>query len=158
MFQFLSGFAVGFGTGVLTREIVPVLRGNVLKGNGKSAAKNILKLGVRSFERSREAVYSLGESVEDLFAEARYEVDLEERESPPAMRESSPQRKKTGQRATASKKTTKKTTKKEMISEMKKDLNSRKKMARVRAAGVTARPLTTQRSAKGAKHATRSRA
>ena len=69
MFSFMSGFVVGFGTGVLAREISPALR-----GKGKKTTKNIMKSAVRTFERGREVVSHLGESAEDIFAEVRFEL------------------------------------------------------------------------------------
>ncbi len=67
--SFGMGFTVGFGTGFLSRELLPTL---------KTVAKPLLmvslKSSIRLYEQSREAMAHFGEMLEDSVAEVKYEL------------------------------------------------------------------------------------
>lgn len=70
--SFTMGFAAGFGTGFISREIMSV---------GAAVVRPITKAAVKSsmlvFEKSRETLAHFTETLEDLVAEARSEVRTE---------------------------------------------------------------------------------
>lgn len=74
--SFAVGFAAGFGTGVLVRDYVPNL-----KSIGSPVLKFFLKSGIVAAERSRESLARLGETLQDLMAEAQ--MELKERKMGP---------------------------------------------------------------------------
>jgi hypothetical protein len=69
----LIGFALGVGATVLARQFLPAL-----KEVGRPLAKATLKSGITAYEKARETIAQLGETVEDLMAEAVSELGEEE--------------------------------------------------------------------------------
>lgn len=65
----LTGLAIGIGATLLAPALVPAIT-----RVGKPAAKTVMKAGLVAYERSREIVAEVGESVEDLYAEAKAEL------------------------------------------------------------------------------------
>lgn len=68
MLRFLFGLVVGFGTAV------------VVSGQERSRplAKRVLKSGIKAFRGGREVAARIGETVDDLMAEARSEMESDE--------------------------------------------------------------------------------
>ena len=67
--SFVAGFVTGLGAGVTFREIVPTL-GSV----ARPLVKSTIKSGYFAFEKSRETMAHMGESIQDILAEAKSEV------------------------------------------------------------------------------------
>lgn len=63
------GIIAGIGAVLLAPIVIPVVA-----GVGKPIAKSIIKSGLVLFEKSKGAVAELGESWEDMVAEARAEL------------------------------------------------------------------------------------
>ncbi|MGH2413608.1 MAG: DUF5132 domain-containing protein [Microcystaceae cyanobacterium] len=63
------GIIAGIGAVILAPVVIPVVA-----GIGKPLAKSIIKGGLVLFERSKGAVAELGETWEDMVAEARAEL------------------------------------------------------------------------------------
>lgn len=61
-------FIVGFGTGLMTREVVLGMQ-KVLR----PMVKNLLKAGYISFQKGSEGIGKVGESFEDMIAEIKNE-------------------------------------------------------------------------------------
>lgn len=70
------GIIAGIGAVLLAPVVVPVVA-----GIGKPIAKSLIKGGLVLFEKSRGAVAELGETWEDIVAEARAEM-AEDKHSP----------------------------------------------------------------------------
>ncbi len=68
--SFSAGFAVGFGTGFISRELVTT--GTTIF---RPVVKGTMKTAVALFQKGRGAVATLGESFEDLVAEVRSELN-----------------------------------------------------------------------------------
>jgi hypothetical protein len=66
----LSGLAFGIGAAVVAPIVVPILSAAV-----KPMAKVMIKEGMRMYEKGREIVEEARETVEDLVAEARSEIE-----------------------------------------------------------------------------------
>ena len=69
---FGAGFVVGFGTGFVARETVPLVR-DFVRPISRVTMKGVLKL----FENSREAASRMGEMAEDIYAEVKEELKRE---------------------------------------------------------------------------------
>lgn len=69
---FKSNVAVGIGVAVLATVVAPVIL-PVIAAAGRPLAKSLIKSGMMLYEKSREAVASAGEVMEDLIAEVRTE-------------------------------------------------------------------------------------
>ena len=67
---FATGFFVGFGSGFVSREVVNY-GGKYLR----PVARSIVKTGVLTFEKSREAAARIGETFDDVVAEAQAELE-----------------------------------------------------------------------------------
>lgn len=65
-----AGLAVGLGAAVLGQVLLPAM-GGVLR----PAAKGLIKAGLFTYERGREAVAHLNDLTGDIVAEARAELD-----------------------------------------------------------------------------------
>ncbi|MBG1241849.1 DUF5132 domain-containing protein [Nostoc sp. UIC 10607] len=70
----LEELAEGLGvTGIIGIVLIPVLL-PVIGGVGRPIAKAAVKSGIRFYERNKEALAELGETWEDIIAEAKAEV------------------------------------------------------------------------------------
>jgi hypothetical protein len=72
--SFGLGFSIGFGTGLLAREALPIAREMV-----EPVVRVAARTGVYLFERSREAFARAGETLADLVAEVNAELSRGER-------------------------------------------------------------------------------
>lgn len=72
--MFGVGFAIGLGTGLVVREVLPIFR-EIASPITKVAIKVVIKF----FERSREGLMRAGEMVEDTVAEIQEELQSEKR-------------------------------------------------------------------------------
>lgn len=70
------GIIAGIGAVLLAPVIIPVVA-----GIGKPIAKSIIKGGIVAYEKSRGAFAELGETWEDIVAEAKAEI-AESKETP----------------------------------------------------------------------------
>lgn len=66
--DFLAGAIVGFGAGVVSREIAPDAAGVL-----RPLAKSTIKAGLASYDKAVEGMARLKETIEDITAEARAE-------------------------------------------------------------------------------------
>jgi hypothetical protein len=66
----LSGIAFGIGAAVVAPIVIPILSAAV-----KPMAKVMIKEGMLMYEKGKEIVEEARETVEDLVAEARSEID-----------------------------------------------------------------------------------
>lgn len=66
--DFLTGFTLGVGTGLVLREILPVI-----KEVASPISRAAIKAGVHIYEKGQEIIWGTVENVEDIVAEARYE-------------------------------------------------------------------------------------
>ncbi len=65
--------------------------GPAFSGAGRPLLKALIKAGLMTYERGREGLAQAAEVVEDLFAEARSELDAEARQAiPPTVTTTSP--------------------------------------------------------------------
>ncbi|MGA3174018.1 MAG: DUF5132 domain-containing protein [Syntrophorhabdales bacterium] len=69
-----TGLAIGLGTLILGPVIIPVIGGIV-----KPVAKAAIKGGILLYEAGRKGVSEAGESLSDLVAEARSEIESQGR-------------------------------------------------------------------------------
>lgn len=69
---FVVGFSVGFGTGLLARELLPAIGRMV-----KPASKRLMRTGITLTEKLREGMANLGETMEDLAAEVNLDLKHE---------------------------------------------------------------------------------
>lgn len=70
------GIIAGIGAVLLAPVLLPVVT-----GIGKPIAKSLIKGGILAFEKSKGAFAELGETWEDIVAEARAEI-AEDKETP----------------------------------------------------------------------------
>lgn len=70
----LFGFGMGIAAAGLAREVLPAFR-----GLGRPLAKAAVKSGLMLWDRGRVRLAQMGETLEDLTAEARAELELEAR-------------------------------------------------------------------------------
>ncbi|YAF96275.1 MAG: DUF5132 domain-containing protein [Nodularia sp. CChRGM 3473] len=70
------GIIAGIGAVLLAPVIIPVVA-----GIGKPLAKSLIKGGIVAYEKSRGAFAEMGETWEDIIAEAKAEI-AEERDTP----------------------------------------------------------------------------
>lgn len=70
MKKFVFGLCVGIGAGIAGREVAPTIR-----RIGKPFTKAALKVTLQALERGIEAASHLGESLDDLIAEAKAEIE-----------------------------------------------------------------------------------
>ncbi|BAZ29719.1 hypothetical protein NIES4074_21660 [Cylindrospermum sp. NIES-4074] len=63
------GIIVGIGAVLLAPVVLPIVA-----GIGKPLAKSVIKGGLLAYERSKGAIAELGETWDDIVAEARAEV------------------------------------------------------------------------------------
>ncbi|MBE9209330.1 DUF5132 domain-containing protein [Nostoc sp. LEGE 06077] len=70
------GIIAGIGAVLLAPVLIPVVA-----GIGKPIAKSIIKGGILAYEKSKGAFAELGETWEDIVAEAKAEI-AEDRETP----------------------------------------------------------------------------
>ncbi|NJL11118.1 MAG: DUF5132 domain-containing protein [Calothrix sp. SM1_7_51] len=63
------GIIAGIGAVILAPVLIPVVA-----GVGKPVAKSLIKGGILLFEKSKGAFAELGETLEDMVAEARSEI------------------------------------------------------------------------------------
>lgn len=70
--KIVTGLAIGIGASVLAPVVLPMLSQLV-----KPVAKGLMKGGLLIFEKGREVAAETGEIVEDLWAEAKAEVEEE---------------------------------------------------------------------------------
>lgn len=70
------GIIVGIGAVLLAPVVIPVVA-----GIGKPLAKSIIKSGLVAYEKSKGALAELGETWEDVVAEAKAEI-AEEKHTP----------------------------------------------------------------------------
>jgi hypothetical protein len=70
------GIIAGIGAVLLAPVLIPVVA-----GIGKPIAKSIVKGGIVAYEKSRSAFAEMGETWEDIIAEAKAEI-AEDRETP----------------------------------------------------------------------------
>ncbi|GAX37858.1 DUF5132 domain-containing protein [Nodularia sp. NIES-3585] len=70
------GIIAGIGAVLLAPVLIPVVA-----GIGKPIAKSIVKGGIVAYEKSRGAFAEIGETWEDIIAEAKAEI-AEDRETP----------------------------------------------------------------------------
>jgi len=68
----LTGLAIGVGAAVVAPAVLPVLA-----QAARPLAKAAMKSGILLFERGREIMAEAGELAEDLWAEARAEIEEE---------------------------------------------------------------------------------
>ncbi|CEJ47555.1 DUF5132 domain-containing protein [Umezakia ovalisporum] len=71
-----SGIIVSIGALLLAPVLIPVVA-----GIGKPIAKSLVKGGIVAYEKSRGAFAEMGETWEDIIAEAKAEI-AEERQAP----------------------------------------------------------------------------
>ncbi len=69
---FKSNIVVGIGAAVIATVMAPVIL-PVIVTAGRPLAKSLIKSGMMFYEKSREAIASAGEVMEDLIAEVRAE-------------------------------------------------------------------------------------
>lgn len=74
----VTGLAIGIGAAILTPILLPIVT-----GVAKPLAKSVIKGGIILYEKSRETIAELGETVEDLIAEAK--AELAQQHAPPAV-------------------------------------------------------------------------
>ena len=67
--QLMKGLAIGFGVAILTPLVIAALA-PVLQ----PAARSALKAGIRVYEKGRENLELLGETVDDIVAEVHEEM------------------------------------------------------------------------------------
>lgn len=67
--NFIVGFAFGFGTGLMTRELAPYLKKTI-----KPGLKGLMKVSIRGFEKMKESLFTFGEFMEDLTEEVKVEL------------------------------------------------------------------------------------
>ncbi|MEO5969149.1 MAG: DUF5132 domain-containing protein [Bdellovibrionia bacterium] len=72
--SFGMGFAVGYGSGLFSRALLPIAREIV-----SPVFRVTIRLAVKVVETGREAVSRLGETVEDIFAEVSHDMKQEKR-------------------------------------------------------------------------------
>jgi hypothetical protein len=70
MKKFIVGLCLGIGAGIAGRELAPAV-----KRIGKPFAKAAIKGGIQALEKGIEVASHLGETLEDLVAEVRSEMD-----------------------------------------------------------------------------------
>lgn len=70
------GIIAGIGAVLLAPVLIPVVA-----GIGKPIAKTLVKSGIVAYEKSRGAFAEMGETWEDIIAEAKAEI-AEDRETP----------------------------------------------------------------------------
>lgn len=70
--KIVTGLAIGIGASVLAPVVLPMLSQLV-----KPVAKGLMKGGLLLFEKGKEVAAETGEIVEDLWAEAKAEVEDE---------------------------------------------------------------------------------
>jgi hypothetical protein len=73
----LTGLAIGIGAAILTPIILPIVA-----SIAKPLTKSAIKGGIILYEKSRETIAELGETVEDLVAEVK--AELAQEHAPPA--------------------------------------------------------------------------
>ena len=71
----LKGVAIGFGAALLVPVVVSALLPII-----KPVARSALKTGIRAYEKTRETVEEISETVDDLIAEVEEEM-IDARES-----------------------------------------------------------------------------
>jgi hypothetical protein len=69
----VPGVIAGIGAVILAPVVIPVVA-----GVGKPLAKSVLKGGIVLYEKSKGALAEVGESIEDLVAEAKAEIAEQE--------------------------------------------------------------------------------
>lgn len=67
----ISGLAFGIGAAVIAPVVIPVLSAGV-----KPMAKVAIKEGIQLYEKGRELMAEARETMEDLVAEARSEIEV----------------------------------------------------------------------------------
>ncbi len=67
--RFFMGFAIGFGAGIVAREAAP----HVAKAI-RPLSKRTMKVAVNSLEKAREGFARLGEVLEDITEEVKFEL------------------------------------------------------------------------------------
>ena len=67
--SFGAGFVVGFGTGFVSREALPLIRDFV-----RPISRITLKGALMLFESTREAASRVSEMAEDIYAEVKEEI------------------------------------------------------------------------------------
>jgi hypothetical protein len=72
--SFGMGFAVGYGSGLLSREALPIAYEIV-----SPVFRVTLRLAVKAIETGRETVSRLGETMEDIYAEVTHDLKQEKR-------------------------------------------------------------------------------
>ncbi|MBV2089444.1 MAG: DUF5132 domain-containing protein [Candidatus Thiodiazotropha sp. (ex Ctena orbiculata)] len=68
--EITKGFALGVGVVLLTPLVLAAL-----SGVARPASRAALKTGILLYEKGRETAAEIGEVVDDLVAEARYELE-----------------------------------------------------------------------------------
>jgi Protein of unknown function (DUF5132) len=74
MKKFIAGFCLGIGAGIAGSGLAPAIR-----RIGRPFAKAAIKSGIQAIEKGIEVAAHLGETLEDMVAEVRSEME----ESPP---------------------------------------------------------------------------
>ena len=72
--SFGMGFAVGYGSGLFSREMLPIVREMV-----SPIFRITIRLAVKGVETSREMVSRMGEVMEDIYAEVTHDLKQEKR-------------------------------------------------------------------------------
>ena len=67
--SFSAGFVLGLGTGLVAREIWPLV-----KESGRPVIKGFTKASLQVYEMGQETLSSAFETVEDILAESRFEI------------------------------------------------------------------------------------
>ena len=75
--SFTVGFTVGFGAGILARDVFPYLM-----KIARPLTKEGLKLGIRSLEKVRENMAHFGETLSDITEEVKVELKQATTRSP----------------------------------------------------------------------------
>jgi cell pole-organizing protein PopZ len=70
MKKFVVGLCLGIGAGIAGRELAPAV-----KRIGKPFAKAAIKGGIQALEKGIEVASHMGETLEDMIAEVRSEMD-----------------------------------------------------------------------------------
>jgi hypothetical protein len=70
MKKFIVGLCLGIGAGIAGRELAPAV-----KRIGKPFAKAAIKGGIQALEKGIEVASHMGETLEDMVAEVRSEMD-----------------------------------------------------------------------------------
>jgi cell pole-organizing protein PopZ len=70
MKKFIAGLCLGIGAGIAGRELAPAVR-----RIGKPFAKAAIRGGIQALEKGIEVASHLGETLEDIVAEVRSEMD-----------------------------------------------------------------------------------